>query len=455
MKARTRVVLYNPRAEFHTMPLALLAVGSYLDPRRYEVVLVDGRLERDPVRCVLSLLEGASCLGLTVLTGSPIRDALLISRAVKARFPDLPVLWGGWHPSLFPRQCLEQEPSIDIAVQGQGEETLGEVVGTLPHPRGVLGCAWRENGQAVTNSPRPLRDINAFPPHDYSLIDVKRYFQLKNRRQLDYIASQGCHFRCAFCADPTVYERKWVGLAPGRIGEEIEHLWKRYGFEDLNFQDETFFTYSTRVEAIAEEFLRRGIKITWAGTLRADQGVRLSDEILRKCKESGLCRVMVGVESGSQQMLKWMKKDITLEQVFETAEKCLRHGVAGIFPFIVGFPDEPEESVTETLKVAGRLRSMSPHFEVAIFFYLPYPGSPITTVVEKLGYRLPQTLAQWSAFDFLTSCGSWVDAGKRRRVEAFRFYQRLAWSRPTRLRRPIQKLAQWRCEQIIRLRPGA
>src|SRR5919198_1666947 len=135
---RQKVVLYNPRAVFHTMPLALLAVGSTIDPERYDVRIVDGRLEADPVRRVLEEIADAVCLGATVLTGAPIRDALAVSRAAKASRPDLPVIWGGWHPSLFPTETLE-EPSVDVTVQGQGESTFVELVERLATGQGASG----------------------------------------------------------------------------------------------------------------------------------------------------------------------------------------------------------------------------------------------------------------------------------------------------------------------------
>src|SRR5438105_1748483 len=118
--ARRKIVFYNPRAVFFTMPLGPLAVASHLDPERYEVVVVDGRLEKDPVRALVAELDGALCLGVSVLTGAPIREAVAASRAAKAARPDLPVVWGGWHPSLFGTGCLE-EPSVDATVQSQGE----------------------------------------------------------------------------------------------------------------------------------------------------------------------------------------------------------------------------------------------------------------------------------------------------------------------------------------------
>ncbi|MEE8524808.1 MAG: cobalamin-dependent protein, partial [Thermoanaerobaculia bacterium] len=186
---RRTVVLYNPRAVFFTMPLALVAIGSHLDRERYRVVIVDGRLEDDPLAAVLDHLDGAVCLGITVLTGDPIRDALRVSRRAKERHPDLPVIWGGWHPSLFGRECLE-EPAVDVTVQGQGEETLAEIIERLDAGDsldGCRGCAFRDPGGGVkVNPPRPFTDVDEFRPHDYSLIDVERYFELKGDRQLDY-----------------------------------------------------------------------------------------------------------------------------------------------------------------------------------------------------------------------------------------------------------------------------
>ncbi|RPJ53817.1 MAG: radical SAM protein [Acidobacteria bacterium] len=445
-----KVVLYNPVADYHTMPLALVAVGSYLDPRRYEVVIIDGRLERNPVQALVASIRDAWCLGITVLTGSPITDAIEVTRAAKAARPDLHIVWGGWHPSIFAIECLNEEERIAATVQGQGEETFAEVLDRLPDLDEVRGCCFRRDGTVTRNAARPLSDLDAFPAANYGLIPVETYFAHKKRRQLDYISSQGCHFRCGFCADPFVYGRSWVGLPPERVGSEIEHLHRTYGVEDLNFQDETFFTRSRRVEAIAEEFLRRGRRFTWAATMRADQGVRLSEDAFRICKLSGLRRVMIGVESGSDDMLKWMKKDITLEQIFIVAERCRTHGIAAIFPFIVGFPDETDEAVTETLKVAAKLRSMSPDFQIEIFFYLPYPGSQIAQEMEQKGIPLPKSLADWSSFDYVSSHGHWVDLSKLRRVRAFKRYQRYAWSRPAPWRWPFQQLARWKCRRLAR-----
>lgn len=439
------------------MPLGLLAVGSALERSRFEVRIVDARLEADPLAALLLAAEGALCVGMSVLTGAPIRDALAAARVLKARHPSLPVIWGGWHPSLFPSGCLE-DPAVDISVQGQGELTFAELVARLAageSPGGCPGCVWRSshaaqderNGdvQCYVELPRSMQDLNTLPAHDYGLLAVERYFARKGRRQLDYISSQGCYFRCAFCADPFVYERQWSGLAPARVVGELADLWRTYRYEDVAFQDETYFTKPARVAAIAEGLLAAGVRTTWCGTMRADQGWRLPEDVWALCRRSGMRRLLIGVESGSQETLDWMKKDIKLEQVLATAEKCLRHGLEVDFPFIVGFPDESDESVQASLDMVKRLRAMSPRFHTPIFYFRPYPGSPITQAAVKAGYQLPTTLAAWSDFDVYDVGGPWVSSDRYRLVERFKYYQDLAWSEPRPWKRPLQALARWRC----------
>lgn len=447
---RPLVLLYNPRAPFHTLPLGLLAVASAVDREHYELAIVDGRLEADPAAALLRLLDGrrAVCLGIGVLTGAPIGDALAISRAVKAARPDLPVVWGGWHPSLFPTACLD-EPAVDVTVQGQGEATFVELVDLLAAGAALDGCIGisfrRPDGTVVQNPPRPWLTQDQLPRPDYGLLDLEPYFQLKGRRQLDYISSQGCFWRCGFCADPRVYGRQWSGQGGVDLAERLLALHAEHGFEDLNFQDETFFTRPKEVLAMAERLLAAGRPFSWAATMRADQGDRLTAAEFGLLAGSGLRRVLVGVESGSQAMLDWMQKDIQLPQVLVTAEKCRQAGVAVEFPFIVGFPGETREAVDASLELARRLRGMSPRFTTPIFFFRPYPGAAITVEMERQGYQLPNSLEEWAAFDIYGG-GAWVEPSTVRLVERYRFYQRVGWDPPPGAwKRPIAALARWRC----------
>ena len=217
--------------------------------------------------------DGALCVGNHRAHRALIRR--FVYHAPWRARPDLPVVWGGWHPSMFARECL-LEPAVDITVRGQGEETFAEILTRLVTGQSLLGCAGctvrLADGTIHENPPRPLAAVEKFRAHDYKLIPIERYFKLKGKRQLDYISSQGCNFRCAFCSDPFVYGRQWVGLEPTRMALRLKELWDQYHFDDVNFQDETFFTKRGRVQALAEKIIESGMEILGLGDHAPDQG---------------------------------------------------------------------------------------------------------------------------------------------------------------------------------------
>lgn len=447
------VLLYNPKSVFYDMPLALLAIGSVLDKNEYEVIIIDGRIDENPLQIISKYTDRAICLGITSLTGNPIKDALFITSEVKKLNKDLPIIWGGWHTSLFPEQTLHDERNIDITVQGQGEETFKELVEAIANQQSVASingiCYRNSNGEVVKNPLRTISPMDNFVDVNYDLIDVERYFEKKGKRQLDYISSTGCHFRCTFCADPFVYERKWTAISADKMVDKIAELHQKYKFVDLNLQDETYFTFRNRVVEIANGFIEKKLNITWAATMRADQGARLTDEDFEICAKSGLRRLLIGVESGSQEMMDWLKKDIKMEQVYLCAERCKKHNIAVIFPFIVGFPEESEVSVNNTIKMVKELNAMHNNFSTPIFYFKPYPGTSITDEVIKKGYELPNTIYEWSEFDYIGSTGPWVSEEKYDFFEKFKFYLKLGYTNQKMIFKPIQIIAKWRCENNI------
>jgi radical SAM superfamily enzyme YgiQ (UPF0313 family) len=144
-------------------------------------------------------------------------------------------------------------------------------------------------------------------------------------------------------------------------------------------------------------------------------------------------------------MLDWMKKDATVEQVFTMADKCRDAGIAVLCNLIVGFPGESDASVMATLRAAKRLRAYGPDFQIAMFYYRPYPGTPIADEATRQGYRRPASLEEWSRFEDEAESSPWVSAEKRAMVDRFVFYQRIGWAPSSPLRAPLQALARWRC----------
>ena len=430
------------------MPLGLVAVASAADRDRVRPVIVDGRLEADPVAAVEAHLDDAVCFGIGVLTGAPIEDALRMSREVKARRPDLPVVWGGWHPSLFPLEVLAEAGCVDVVVRGQGEATTRELVDCYLEGRSVAsvaGIASRVDGAPRLTAARLLVPYDELPAADYSLLPVERYFAGKGRRQLDYVTSVGCHFRCRFCADPSVFLRRRSAIGLDRVTAELAELAARYRVEDVSFQDETFFSSRRWTVDLAEKLIALGPSFTWTATMRADQGARLADEDFRLLARSGLRKLLIGVETGSTSMLDRLGKDITLEQVEIVAHRCSSHDIEATYPFIFGIPGEEPADIDDSLRLERHLKSLNWKNTTPFFFFKPYPGSELAGDVVAGGYELPGTLDEWSRFDYVSTSSPWVSTDDARRVRMAAFYSQLGWGRPRWWARPIRALARWRC----------
>jgi len=445
------VILYNPMSPYYTIPLQYLALASVIDKEKYDIKIVDARIEKN-VRTAhdkaKELLPNAACIGVSVITGTPIKDAVAISRLAKTFAPNVPVVWGGWHPSIYPEQCI-REGYADYCVFGQGEITFVELLDALESNHGfenILGISYMRNGHVCRNSPRKFIDINHFPPYDYDLVPLTTYFRLKGMRQIDFYSSQGCPYRCAFCADPYVYGRRWSGLKGSRMLFDVFDAVTKYQVDDIDFLDENFFANRNRVIEFCNGILDRGMTFSWAATSRADQIAPLDDNLLALIAKANLRKAIIGAESGSQEMLDLMKKDTLAEEAVISAEKLARHGIGAAFNFIVGFPEEGFENTVKTLSIIKEIKRINPHFEFNIFFFTPYPGTELFNYIVQRGYHVPNTLAEWSDIDFLTYAGYWITDEDRNYVERFKFYTKLATERNYAgvLTRPFQHLASLR-----------
>jgi radical SAM superfamily enzyme YgiQ (UPF0313 family) len=436
---RRSIIFYNPAAPYYTLPLQFLALASVIDRTRFAVHIIDARTEKSPGSAhakLRTLLPDALCVGISVITGTPIRDALAASRVVKSVDRSIPVIWGGWHPSILPEQCL-REGHADFCVKGQGELTLLELVEALSRGGGfesIEGLCYLHEGRFTENPPRKFVDVNHFPSYDYSLLSLERYFELKKRRQLDFYSSQGCPYRCSFCADPYVYNRRWSGLRGSRMMTDVFDAVKRFAITDVVFQDENFFANSTRVEEFCRNYVAEGMRFSWTATSRADQISALNDDFLRAMRKANLRRVIIGAESGSQDLLDRMGKDTLVEEALISAANLHRHSISATFGFIVGLPEEGFQNTLQTLVTIKEIKRINPNFEFNIFFYTPYPGTALFDEIVRRGYRVPQTLDEWSNLDFVKYAGYWLDPLEQDYVQRFKFYARLGTE--ARFKRP-------------------
>lgn len=413
------VLLYNPRTEHGTFPLALLQLAAALRAGGHGVRIVDGRVEADCGAALLRGAEGADLLGVTVLSGPGLSDGRKRCEALRAQRPDLPIVWGGWHASLDPRSCFDCT-AVDFVVAGAGEGPLLALLDCLRRgvaPGDVAGLSLRGGALA---SPVPPAAMPALSLAEFELVDPEDYFALKQRRQWDLVSSQGCPFDCAFCADPKVYGRRRAERPVAELAEELATFRRRWPFEDLSFQDETLCLDEKRFLDLSRMVAGLGPGLSWAGTMRADVGARLSEAAWGEAAASGLRRLLVGVETGAERIARILRKGGSADEVRATVAACGRHGIRVLASFIVGFPGEEDHEVAATLALAEELHGLHSDCETPIFSFLPYPGCEDLGPLVLPGMGAPRSLQDWEDFDFVLSHGPWVPRRTRARLRLFR-----------------------------------
>lgn len=396
---------------FRGLPLSVLTVARVPAAEGYEVHIVSSALYDDPLAEVLSHAGDSICVGISAMTGFQIRDGLRIARAVKQRYPEVPIVWGGWHPSILPEQTLNDE-AVDIVVCGYGDRTFPELVHALEERaelKGIKGLVVKNRDGSITrNAPRLLEDLDDLPSIPYHLVEVERCFFVSEfgKRTIPHISSYGCPHRCAFCVEPIVNQRRWKAFSAERVVEEWEMLWKRYGADGIAAIDSNFFVDKKRVYEICQGLLKKGVKIRWGcASGRIPQLVRYEPEIWEAMERSGCSTILVGSESGSQDALNLISKDMDVEETVRFAELAKRHHIKIFYSFMVGLPwssdlrrnrVEVEKEYRATLALIQRLLKVSDRNRFMYFMFLPYPGAPLYDRAVQLGLQVPDSLEGWS-----------------------------------------------------------
>ncbi len=446
-----------------TAPLGILAVATPLLRAGYSVKLVDSTITPNFKKRVLEEVRDAVCLAISLVTGPMIRETVEIAKSVKAWNPDFPIILGGWHPSLLPKQTLEA-PYIDYVVRGQGEDTLLELVQHLEARTPVdliPGIGFKRDGKLFFSTERPLRPIAELPPKAYHLADFDAYQRSCGRRWAMYISSLACPFNCSYCTNAGVYGRKWNALSPEQFVEETVDLTTRYFLEMLWVVDDNFLVDLDRARLIAEGLIRAGGDFKWSIQATTNLTARLTHEDLKLLRRSGLHQICQGVDSGSQKILKLMNKTFQdFDSIYESASRCLHAGIRPSFNIIFAYPGEGKTERRETIDFMMDVCRRFPSAEFWTNIFTPYPGSPIMEHVQELGIQLPTSLEGWADFFPRYTVLPWLSGKEHNRLQIMRDYLRIAFDRvpiaaDTRKRstRLVQKAlsfpARWRLDHDV------
>lgn len=428
-----KVVLFFPsyRSREASPPLALIALAGPLVARGYEVEIVDASVEEEFVSRTVEAARDALCVGISIITGPMIEDTIRVGRALKAAYPELPIVLGGWHPSILPEQTLAAD-FVDVVAIKQGELTMLDLVRRFETGMpldGVEGTLFKRDGEIVRNPPRRYTPIDELPSRmpGYELIDYDRYERQTGLRWVMYTSSHGCPYNCGYCSNASVYGRRLDTLPVEQVVEEVSTLVNRHGVRYLGIIDDIFFCHTRRSLEIAEGFLRAGLDFSWYIQDRADCVARLSDDEARLYARAGLHRVHFGAESGSDDVLVSIEKKAHAEDTLRAVDKCKTAGIRASFGFIFGLPSETERDLEESLELIDRIYARYDRADCYTNIFTPYPGSPIWEETVEKGFRAPRSLDEWIDFFPQLTVLPWLDGERHRRLQNIRQYLRIGY----------------------------
>jgi radical SAM superfamily enzyme YgiQ (UPF0313 family) len=375
--------------------LGLAYIAAVLERDGVHVEAIDGKaLQLSPMDVAdkYQALNG-DVVGITAMTHE-IHTAHEIAERVKTHKPDATVVIGGPHATALPDRTLSEFPSFDIAVAGEGEKTMLEIV----HARGgarfhedlgeIEGIAYRKNGSVVLNPPRAFMSSEELEDMPFPA------WHLFPDQAFPMIAGRGCPFRCKFCM--RVLGSKVRMRSPESVADEIDYLHTKFGKKGAAFRDETFGLskkWTHRFLDLLDAFNEKH-GIQWS--YRVNSRVNIADrELYERMKHSGCYGVDFGIESGDRSILKQIQKDITLEGARKAIRMAKEAGLKTNTFFIIGHPNETLRTALETIRFAAKLNSDA----IAVGVMVPYPGTAIWEMARdgEGGYQLLSE--DWRLYD--------------------------------------------------------
>ncbi len=376
-----KILLINPERLINP-PFGLLYIGSVLKAMGHDAELVEipfGLTQKErskfldaKIREYRPRIAGITCMSMQASIAKEV------VKSIKEAAKDVCVVVGGVHPTIDSHDVLSW--GTDICVRGEGERTILEVVDFCNGVLGIesiKGISYRKGAEMLDNPDREaIKNLDELPPLSYELLEKSRF---RNRsysirgfwlRCAWIMTTRGCPGRCIFCASKTMHGRVVREFSLDRMLDEVSTLKRNYKVEGLWVFDDTFTLKERRVVEFCEGLKERKIRLIWACQARVDTFTRRMAEAMRS---SGCVQVDFGVESGSQKVLDYIKKDIRCEETRRAFRIAKETGMRALATVMVGLPTETEEDfkMTEVL-----IREIRPNF-VAPFFATPYPGTEL------------------------------------------------------------------------------
>jgi radical SAM superfamily enzyme YgiQ (UPF0313 family) len=485
IQKKKRLVLFLPhradpaqgvRVSADLTPLELLQIAGFPDQNGYECVIIDAMADPDYMARIEEACDGALLFASSCILGYQVAHGAQVARAVREKFPKLPILWGGWFPSVAPDLYLK-EGIADAVGLGQGEITFWECVQAIDNGvdlAAVPGLAVWRDGRTVFTAHRPVVGFDQIPDVPWHLFDFEKYVKLQNDdnagwkvrhkfadpwdmkpgtelRGFSYYSSFGCPEPCTFCCSPMVTNRRWKAIPGKLLAERVLACHDRFKINVLRFQDANFGVHEKRSNEFCEALIAAGKPFWWNATYEIETIARYKDPSLDLMRESRFSAAVLGAEAGSKEQQERIKKHIDIEGDLESSLRRLNErGIQTGVSWIIGYPQESRESMQSTLQWAAKIKYLFPNSPSDIFPFRAIPGTEDFDTAVKLGYQPPRTLEEWGncleyryEFDDIQLPFEVVREWKRYGV-ASTFYDGLAQEGGGAMRKLMKRVSGWR-----------
>jgi anaerobic magnesium-protoporphyrin IX monomethyl ester cyclase len=457
------IILLHPRAaspRSRRFPLSILALAAVIDGKE-EYAIIDGNVDADAGGTLerLHRRTPAEILAVSVMPGPQMVAAIPLCRSFREKWPSVPIVWGGYFPSLYPDTALNAG-YVDFVVRGQGEETFTDLIAALRGDRelsAIRGLSSKDGaGRHMHNPDRELRGPDEFPWYPYHRLDASKYIlpTFLGSRTAAHQASIGCAFRCNFCGVASAYGSRQRAEPPERTAAILRHLKEQYAVNAIQFFDNNFFLQEDRARDLAERIAPLGMR--WWCEARIDAVLSYSDTTLHALKRAGATMIYFGAESGSDWALAQMDKRVESRQTLALAERIRHIGIVPEFSFLVGNPHDPERDTRETIAFIRRLKSVNQDAEIIVQHYVPTPQRERMYGDVDGKIQFPATPEEWASprwYNFTVRQDPrlpWLQRRTKRRIDNFERVLNSRWPTIQDIRMPgwgrrlLQALSSWR-----------
>jgi anaerobic magnesium-protoporphyrin IX monomethyl ester cyclase len=457
------ILLYHPRAtkpRNRRFPLSVLALAAVLEGRE-DYKIIDGNADANATATLLAIIqsEPVELLAVSVMPGPQMVSAMETCKSVRTRFPYIPIVWGGYFPSIYTDATLNAT-YVDFAIRGQGEETLLEVLEAL---RGriefenIRGLSFKGSSGTYRHNPeRPMKGPDSFPWYPFHRIDADAYIRPSffGRRTAVHQASIGCPFQCGFCGVISAYGSVERMESPARTQAILRHLVHNYGVDSIQFYDNNFFLQEEHAREQMDRLTPLGL--SWWCEARIDLMLRYSDRTFEAIRRAGCTMIFFGAESGSDWVLQEMTKQLKTEQTLALAQRIKQFDIIPEFSFVVGNPKNPERDTAECLHFIRKIKQLNPASEIIIYPYTPVPQREQMYGNVEGQVQFPSTPDEWATERWQAFATrkdpqtSWLKPSTKRRIDNFRLVVSSRWPTVQDLRlsawgrRTLQSLSAWR-----------